>query len=69
MRKCHLFCASMHQNVPYGTKQDINNGSEMNVSATAHAPCQDALTSTKQMEGKTRTLSYILEIATKCDLS
>ena len=50
MRKCHLFCASMHQNVPYGTKQDINNGSEMNVSATAHAPCQDTLASTKWKE-------------------
>ena len=23
MRKCHLFCASMHQNIPYGTKEEI----------------------------------------------
>ena len=24
MRKCHLFCASMHQHVPDGTKQHFN---------------------------------------------
>ena len=27
MRKCHLFCASMHH-VPYGTYLDFNNRSE-----------------------------------------
>lgn len=48
--KCHLFCVSMHLNVPYGTKQDINNGSEMKVSATAHAPCHETLASTKWKE-------------------
>ena len=24
--KCHLFCASMQQQVPHGTKRDFNNG-------------------------------------------
>jgi len=24
MRKCHLFCASIHQHVPDGTKQHFN---------------------------------------------
>ena len=25
MRTCHLFCTSMHQYVPYGAQQDLNN--------------------------------------------
>ena len=29
MHKCHLFCAGMHQHVPYATQlEDYNNGPE-----------------------------------------
>lgn len=28
MRKCHLFSASMHQHVPYGTQRGLSNDPE-----------------------------------------
>ena len=34
MRKFQPFCASMHQHVPYGTKQDLNNGSNLAMSVS-----------------------------------
>lgn len=40
MRKCHIFCASMHHHIPYGTQQDFSNGSELERSAALRAHAQ-----------------------------
>ena len=34
---CCLFCASMHQQVPYVTQQDFNNSSDLEMSVSARA--------------------------------
>ena len=39
MRKYHLFCASMHQNIPYGTTQDLNIASESCNECSCESTC------------------------------